>query len=97
MRPAASRPQEPGESELEALTRLAARGAELAAELLARRKALGRLRFVLNHQAAAKLDGLVREAAGKPRSPGKHAPGGKAAAAAEEGGGGAERGAAEAA
>lgn len=40
-----------------------------AAELLrAKRKTLARLRYVLNHQAAAKLDGLIGAARGKPRA-----------------------------
>jgi hypothetical protein len=51
------------------LERLAA-----AAELLrAKRKALERLRYVLNHQAAAKLDGLIAAAKGKPRAAAKQA------------------------
>jgi hypothetical protein len=42
--------------------------------LAARRKALLRLRFVLNLQAAAKLDALVKAAQGRAKSPGKHPP-----------------------
>jgi hypothetical protein len=68
------------------MARLTSDGARLAEQLVARRKALGRLRFILNHQAAAKLDGLIREAADRPRHPGKHAP-----AAGKGGGGGGGR------
>lgn len=40
-----------------------------AGELLrSKRKALERLRYVLNHQAAAKLDGLIAAAKGKPHA-----------------------------
>jgi hypothetical protein len=40
-----------------------------AGELLAaKRKSLARLRYVLNAQAAAKLDGLIGAARGKPRA-----------------------------
>lgn len=39
-----------------------------AADLAARRKALQQLRYVLNHQATAKLDGLMGAAIGKPHA-----------------------------
>ncbi|KAI8476139.1 MAG: hypothetical protein J3K34DRAFT_402192 [Monoraphidium minutum] len=63
----------PGESELQSMLRLLRSGG-LPETLAAQRGALARLRFVLNHQAASKLDGLVQAAVGKPRSPGKHPP-----------------------
>jgi hypothetical protein len=45
-----------------------------SAELLHnKRKALERLRYVLNHQAAAKLDGLIAAAKGKPHAGAKQA------------------------
>jgi len=42
--------------------------------LLSARKALNRLRFVLNHQAAAKLEGLIKAAEGRAASAGKQPP-----------------------
>lgn len=48
---------------------LATLAASESAELLrAKRKALQRLRFLFNNQAAAKLDGLIAAAKGKPRA-----------------------------
>jgi hypothetical protein len=45
-----------------------------SAELLHnKRKALERLRYVLNHQATTKLDGLIAAAKGKPHAGAKQA------------------------
>jgi hypothetical protein len=67
------KPQEDGATELGAMLRLMNSSA-LSDTLSSRRKALRRLRFVLNSQAAAKLDGLMQAAEGRPSSAGKDPP-----------------------
>jgi hypothetical protein len=60
--------QEADEGEVEVMSDLMTAAAGSSHDLMTKRQALRRLRYVLNQQATAKLDGLMTAAVGQPHA-----------------------------